>query len=313
MLALTCKEGLTVDASDRELQQYLFDLQGYLVIHNVLGASELAELNRLIDGQRLPSPRESIRFGSAAGVHGPDHGFLNWGEPFCRLLDHQAIMPVLRFRLGDCFPAGPSYGIRMHKGQTMGAMHRGLRRLGPQLLHQAGGALSFCQQRHLRGVHGSGLESCRCRSETIRGILVHSRESQESLQAAAPDPRGPRKKPPAWSFRTYRRGRWSCSPRPSCTEQPRGRADHERPDSALQVLRLPDGLVPGAGASATRCPAHPSAASAPHRAGGSPHVRSFTLQRRAPRGAVAGPARSGRTPIRRPLRWPSLLWKLGSV
>src|SRR4030095_10790257 len=123
--AVTAKtrEGVTVDASDQELQQYLFDLQGYLVIHNVLGPAEGAELNLLIDAQRLPSPRESIRFGSAAGKHGPDHGFLNWGEPFCRLLDHAAIMPILRLRLGDCFRLGPLYRVRMHKGQTMGAMH----------------------------------------------------------------------------------------------------------------------------------------------------------------------------------------------
>jgi len=117
------EEVLTVDASNREMQQYLFDLQGYLVIPDVLGAAEVAELNRLIDAQGLPSPHESIRFGSAAGLHGPDHGFLNWGEPFCRLLDHEAIMPILRFRLGDCFRLDRLYGIRMHKGQTMGAMH----------------------------------------------------------------------------------------------------------------------------------------------------------------------------------------------
>ena len=34
-----------MDASDQELQQYLFDLQGYVVIHDVLGAAEVAELN----------------------------------------------------------------------------------------------------------------------------------------------------------------------------------------------------------------------------------------------------------------------------
>src|SRR3989442_4028137 len=120
---MRAREGVTVDASDQELQQYLFDLQGYLVLHNVLGAAEVAELNRLIDAQRLPSPRERIRFGSAAGLHGPDHGFLNWGEPFCRLLDHEAILPILRFRLGDCFRLDRLYGIRMQKGQTMGSMH----------------------------------------------------------------------------------------------------------------------------------------------------------------------------------------------
>ena len=70
--AVTAKtgEGVSVDASDRELQQYLFDLHGYLVIHNVLKPAEVAELNRLIDTQQLPSPREKIRFGSAAGKHG---------------------------------------------------------------------------------------------------------------------------------------------------------------------------------------------------------------------------------------------------
>src|SRR5262249_49168925 len=66
---------VTMNTSEHELRQYLFDLQGYLVIPNVLDAAEVAELNRLIDAQGLPSPRESIRFGSAAGKHGPDHGF----------------------------------------------------------------------------------------------------------------------------------------------------------------------------------------------------------------------------------------------
>jgi ectoine hydroxylase-related dioxygenase (phytanoyl-CoA dioxygenase family) len=114
---------MMMEASDLELQQYLFDLQGYLVIENVLDEAELATLNRLIDAQQISSPRESIRFGSAAGLHGPDYGFLNWGEPFCRLLDHETIMPVLRFRLGDCFRLDRLYGIRMHHGQTMGSLH----------------------------------------------------------------------------------------------------------------------------------------------------------------------------------------------
>src|SRR4029077_18737543 len=61
------------------------------------------------------------------------------------------------------------------------------------------------------------------------------------------------------------------------------------PDSALQVLRLPDGVVAGAGPSATRCPAPPATASAPPRAGGSTYVRSVTLQRRTRRGAVKAP------------------------
>src|SRR5437867_3158279 len=120
------------------------------------------------------------------------------------------------------------------------------------------------------------------------GILVHSRESQESLQAATPDSRGPGK-----GFlrghsglaggvgRTVLRG---GDARNSPMES-RARA----PDSALQVLRLPDGVVAGAGPSATRCPAHPATASAPHRAGGPIYVRSVTLQRWTRRGAVEAP------------------------
>src|SRR5205085_4683109 len=84
------------------------------------------------------------------------------------------------------------------------------------------------------------------------------------------------------------------------------------PDSALQVLRLPDGVVARAGSSATRCPAHPATASAPHRAGGSTYVRSVTLQRRTWCGAIGdGEMRvpsylataSRRFVVRMTLRW----------
>ena len=73
--------------NDLELQQYLFDVQGYLVIENVLSPEELAALNQLIDQQDLPTPGEVQRFGSA-----PDgSGFLGWGKPFCDLLTHEAV------------------------------------------------------------------------------------------------------------------------------------------------------------------------------------------------------------------------------
>ena len=85
--------------SDLQLQQYLFDVQGYLVIENVLSPDELAALNQRIDDQQLPTPGKVQRFGSA-----PDgSGFLQWGKPFCDLLDHPKIMSILQFRLGDCF------------------------------------------------------------------------------------------------------------------------------------------------------------------------------------------------------------------
>ena len=94
--------------SDLELQQYLFDLQGYLVIENVLTPTEVVTLNQLIDQQHLPTPDKQIRFGHAGGGAPAGPGFLDWGQPFCNLLDHMEIMPMLRLRLGDCFRLDPT-------------------------------------------------------------------------------------------------------------------------------------------------------------------------------------------------------------
>ena len=129
--------------SDLELQQYLFDLQGYLVIEDALSPEEVEALNQLIDAQNLPPPDESPRFGSAPTLGSsmltddvaPESkrkeerarpvgaGFLDWGKPFCDLLDHPAIMPVLRFRLGDAFRLDRLYGMVMRQGMSYVGLH----------------------------------------------------------------------------------------------------------------------------------------------------------------------------------------------
>ncbi len=105
--------------TDLHLQQYLFDVQGYMVIEDALNAAELSKLNRLLDGQQLPAPGQTQRFGSAPG----GSGFLEWGQPFCDLLDHPRIMPILRFRLGDCFRLDRVYGMYMRQGMKRGQLH----------------------------------------------------------------------------------------------------------------------------------------------------------------------------------------------
>lgn len=105
--------------NDIEMQQYLFDLQGYLVVENVLIPAEVAALNALLDQQNLPETAKGNRFGAAP----EGSGFLGWGQPFCDLLDHAATMPVLRFRLGDCFRLDRLYGIHMSKGEGRGQLH----------------------------------------------------------------------------------------------------------------------------------------------------------------------------------------------
>ena len=104
---------------DLEMQQYLFDLQGYLVIENVLSETEVSRFNELLDKQELPAPGQTQRFGSAP--EGP--GFLQWGKPFCDLLDHPKILPILRFRLGDAFRLDRIYGMCMREGMQRGRLH----------------------------------------------------------------------------------------------------------------------------------------------------------------------------------------------
>lgn len=104
---------------DLEMQKYLFDLNGFIVLENVLSPEEVAQLNGLIEDQNLPTPGAFERFGSAP----TGSGFLNWGSPFCNLLDHASIMPILRFRLGDCFRLDRLYGMYMREGMPRGSLH----------------------------------------------------------------------------------------------------------------------------------------------------------------------------------------------
>ena len=125
--------------SDLQLQQYLFDVQGYLVIENVLSADELAALNERIDAQQLPTPGKVQRFGSA-----PDgSGFLQWGQPFCNLLDHPNVMPILQFRLGDCFRLDRIYGMYMEEGMPRGGLHADYGATSPTAKAQPGEYYSF--------------------------------------------------------------------------------------------------------------------------------------------------------------------------
>ena len=150
--------------NDLELLQYLFDLQGFIVIENALSAGEVAALNRLIDEQNLPPPSESTRFGSAptlaaslvkpeAGVPEGEasadqsapvgSGFLGWGKAFCDLLDHPSILPALRMRLGDAFRLDRLYGMNMTKGMAYGRLHADYGATAPKSGSQPGEYYAF--------------------------------------------------------------------------------------------------------------------------------------------------------------------------
>ena len=103
-----------------EEHKYLFDLNGYIVIENVLSADELTLLNETFDHQERPGDSVMMSYGGGS-ITGP--GILAYGQPFVDLLDHPAILPVLRFRLGDCFRLDRLYAISMSRGMSKGVMH----------------------------------------------------------------------------------------------------------------------------------------------------------------------------------------------
>ncbi len=103
-----------------ELERYLFDLQGFLVVENALTASEIAALNELLDQQiaQVDEPgKPCFRFDS----------LLSWGSPFRSLIDNPRITPYLVDLLGSRFRLDHDYVhiIRQGNGPIGSSLHGG--------------------------------------------------------------------------------------------------------------------------------------------------------------------------------------------
>ncbi len=85
-----------------ESERYLFDLQGFLVVEDILNDEEIAALKELIDKQvaikNQPSASK-LRFDS----------LLSWGKPFRSLIDNHRITPYLSELLGGKFRLDHDY------------------------------------------------------------------------------------------------------------------------------------------------------------------------------------------------------------
>ena len=88
-------------------EKFTVDLDGYLVIKNVLTADEVAEMNDIIDNTERQGPPSL------------------WGEPFKRLIDHPKILPYLVDLLGPNVRLDHDYAIFMSGGEGRGGLHGG--------------------------------------------------------------------------------------------------------------------------------------------------------------------------------------------
>lgn len=109
-------------------QRYLFDLQGFLLVEDVLTAGELAELNRCLDEYDLWQNKGTGRFDE---LWSNDPNFVTvgpvhlWDEPFRQLLDHPSVLPYLVELLGEDFRYDHGHALLMRRGSQSLRLHGG--------------------------------------------------------------------------------------------------------------------------------------------------------------------------------------------
>ncbi|MCZ6634684.1 MAG: phytanoyl-CoA dioxygenase family protein [bacterium] len=98
-------------------EKFMFDLEGYLIVKNVLSQDEIDRLNEIAD-RVLPKEYNDKGFRGGSRVS-------QW-DPFCQnLFDHPNIVPYLIELLGPKFRADHDYAIFMKKGAQRGHLHGG--------------------------------------------------------------------------------------------------------------------------------------------------------------------------------------------
>jgi hypothetical protein len=98
-------------------EKLMVDLEGYLVIKDVLTPDEVAEMNEIAN---RVFPRKP---GDPANMRTSRVSF--WGEPFKRLIDHSKIVPYLIELIGPKFRLDHDYCIFMTEGAKGGSLHGG--------------------------------------------------------------------------------------------------------------------------------------------------------------------------------------------
>ncbi len=119
-----------------EDEKYLFDINGYIVVHDALSKEDIALCNEAIDhhtGQiRERTGKLTLAGGSKAleGTTGRGDlgGALTWpepyGQPFRNMLDNRKVAPYLHTILGEGFRLDHNLGIiTMRKGAEGHTMH----------------------------------------------------------------------------------------------------------------------------------------------------------------------------------------------
>lgn len=119
-----------------ETERYLFDLNGYLVVRQLLSPEEVARLNAAIERHGVTELLDRSNYvhtgfpemdGNTDPALGPVDVYndllLSWGQELRNLVDHPRLLPYLRALLGESFRLDHSYGIFMRVGAGRNTPH----------------------------------------------------------------------------------------------------------------------------------------------------------------------------------------------
>lgn len=114
-----------------EEELYLFDLQGYLHLENVIEPEILERMNAYIDARTAEDPATWDAQTGNAHVEFP----ICWHPDFLQLLDHPRTLPILKAILGEHMRLDHDYGIFLRPGHGGLALHGPKRREPYDPLH----------------------------------------------------------------------------------------------------------------------------------------------------------------------------------
>ena len=119
----------TIEGGMTEEERYLFDLQGYLVVEDVLKPAEVQQLNELLDSRDLwnqprgrDAPLDYETFDELFFHVSPPHC---WGKPLLDLLGHPRMAGYLQEILGPKFRYDHGQAMFMRKGSGSLELHGG--------------------------------------------------------------------------------------------------------------------------------------------------------------------------------------------
>lgn len=109
-------------------EKFMFDLDGYLVIRDVLGRDEVDALVEVVKREfprNYTDEEADTHHGNHPGVRRAPR-VSNWDAATQSLIDHPKVVPYLVELLGPRFRLDHDYGIFMTTGAKRGALHGGL-------------------------------------------------------------------------------------------------------------------------------------------------------------------------------------------